>query len=155
MHRKEIQINDTPLSLETGKYAKQADGAVVVGGSHGAVYAAYLSAKAGVRAAIHNDAGIGRDDAGISGLAWAEAHGMAMAATLSGSARIGDGQDMLVRGIISRANPLAAACGVKPGQPGVVADLIGKHGHQATPPPHAVDRLPAGPGPERMPVSQV
>ena len=40
----------------------EADGAVVVGGSHGAVYAAYLSAKAGVRAAIHNDAGIGRDD---------------------------------------------------------------------------------------------
>jgi polyribonucleotide nucleotidyltransferase len=30
MHRKEIQINDTPLSFETGKYAKQADGAVVV-----------------------------------------------------------------------------------------------------------------------------
>src|SRR5262245_17384072 len=30
MHRQEIQINDTPLSFETGKYAKQADGAVVV-----------------------------------------------------------------------------------------------------------------------------
>jgi polyribonucleotide nucleotidyltransferase len=30
MHRKEIQISGTPLSFETGKYAKQADGAVVV-----------------------------------------------------------------------------------------------------------------------------
>ena len=98
------------------KLPASVDGAVVVGGSHGAVYAAYLSAKAGVRAAIHNDAGIGRDEAGISGLAWAESHGMAMAAALSGSARIGDGDDMLKRGVISRANPLAAACGVKPGQ---------------------------------------
>jgi hypothetical protein len=98
------------------KLPPEADGAVVVGGSHGAIYAAYLSAKAGARAAIHNDAGIGRDEAGVSGLAWAEAHGMAMAAVLSGSARIGDGKDMLRRGVISRANPLAASCGVMPGQ---------------------------------------
>jgi hypothetical protein len=92
------------------------DGAVVIGGSHGAVYAAYLSAKAGARAAIHNDAGIGRDEAGVSGLAWAQTHGMAMATALSSSARIGDGADMLRRGVISRANPLAEACGVAPGQ---------------------------------------
>ena len=98
------------------KLPPSTDGAVLVGGSHGAVYAAYLSAKAGARAAIHNDAGIGRDEAGVSGLAWAQAQGMAMAAALSGSARIGDGADMLQRGVISRANPLAAACGVEPGQ---------------------------------------
>jgi len=98
------------------KLPPEAAGAVVVGGSHGAVYAAYLSAMAGVRAAIHNDAGIGRDEAGVSGLAWAEAQGMAMAAVLGGSARIGDGEDMLRRGVISRANPLAASCGVAPGQ---------------------------------------
>src|SRR5262245_7407548 len=98
------------------KLPAEADGAVVVGGSHGAVYAAYLSAKAGARAAIHNDAGIGRDEAGVSGLAWAEAHGMAMAAVMSSSARIGDGDDMLRRGVISRANALAVACGVTPGQ---------------------------------------
>ena len=98
------------------KLPPDTDGAVLVGGSHGAVYAAYLSAVAGARAAIHNDAGIGRDEAGVSGLAWAEEHGMAMAAVLSGSARIGDGADMLRRGVIGRANPLAAACGVEPGQ---------------------------------------
>ena len=98
------------------KLPPASDGAVVVCGSHGAVYAAYLSAKAGARAAIHNDAGIGRDEAGIGGLAWAEAHGMAMAAIDCGSARIGDGADMLRRGVISRANTLAVACGVKRGQ---------------------------------------
>ena len=30
MHKREIEINGTPLSFETGKYAKQADGAVIV-----------------------------------------------------------------------------------------------------------------------------
>ena len=48
------------------KLPPAADGAVVVGGSHGAVYAAYLSAKAGARAAIHNDAGVGRDEADLA-----------------------------------------------------------------------------------------
>jgi hypothetical protein len=115
------------------KLPPQADGAVVVGGSHGAVYAAYLSAKAGARAAIHNDAGIGRDEAGVSGLPWAEVYGMAMAAVLSGSARIGDGEDMLRRGVISRANARALACGVKPGQPTAeAAELL-----KSAPWPHA------------------
>jgi hypothetical protein len=98
------------------KLPASTDGAVVVCGSHGAVYAAYLVAKAGARAAIHNDAGIGRDGAGIGGLAWAQGHGMAMAAIACNSARIGDGSDTLRRGIISRANALAVACGVEPGQ---------------------------------------
>src|SRR6188768_4079938 len=30
MYRRELEINGTPLSFETGKYAKQADGSVVV-----------------------------------------------------------------------------------------------------------------------------
>ena len=30
MYRKEVEINGTPLSFETGKYAKQADGSVIV-----------------------------------------------------------------------------------------------------------------------------
>ena len=111
------------------------EGGVVIGGSHGAIYAAYLSATAGARAAIHNDAGIGRDEAGVSGLEWAQTHGMAMAAVLCGSARIGDGADMLRRGLISRANPLAEACGVAPGQP--VAE--------------AAERLKTAPWPHRKP----
>jgi hypothetical protein len=98
------------------KLPPETNGAVVVGGSHAAVYAAYLSVKAGARAAIQHDAGIGRDEAGIGGLGWAERHGMAMAAVATASARIGDGADMLRRGIISHANGLATACGVRPGQ---------------------------------------
>ena len=98
------------------KLPPEANGAVVVGGSNAAIYAAYFSAKAGVRAAIHHDCGIGRDEAGIRGLLWAEQHGMAMAAVAIYSARVGDGADMLKRGIISRVNGLAAKCGVESGQ---------------------------------------
>ncbi len=97
------------------KLPPEADGAVVIGGSHAAVYAAYMSAKFGCRAAIHHDAGIGKDEAGVSGLAYADKLGMAMAAVATASARIGDGADLHERGIISRANGLAAACGVIPG----------------------------------------
>ena len=97
------------------KLPPEANGAVVIGGSHAAVFAAYMSAKYGCRAAIHNDAGLGKDEAGVSGLAYAGKLGMAMAAVTSASARIGDGQDVLARGVISRVNKLAAACGVAPG----------------------------------------
>ena len=47
---------------------EEAAGAVVVNASHGGVYAAYLAAKLGVAAAVFNDAGVGRDEAGIGGL---------------------------------------------------------------------------------------
>jgi hypothetical protein len=97
------------------KLPAAADGAVVIGGSHGATYAAYMSAKFGCRAAIHHDAGIGKDEAGIGGLAYADTLGMAMAAVATASARIGDGQDIYGRGVISRHNALAKACGVRAG----------------------------------------
>lgn len=114
------------------KLPPEADGAVVIGGSHGAVYAAYMSAKFGCRAAIHHDAGIGKDEAGVSGLPYADRLGMAMAAVATASARIGDGADMMARGIISRANALAAHCGVKEGMTcREAADLL-----RAAPWPH-------------------
>jgi hypothetical protein len=94
------------------KLPPEANGAVVVGGSHAAVYAAHLSANAGVRAAIHHDAGIGLDEAGVSGLAYADALGLAMVALATASCRIGDGKDQFERGIVSRANAHAASCGI-------------------------------------------
>ena len=110
--------NKVPVIVVDGvvKLPSEANGAVVVGGSNATAYAAYFSAKAGVRAAIHHDCGIGRDEAGVRGLPWADQHGMAMAAVATDSARAGDAADMLHRGIISRVNKLAATCGVETGQ---------------------------------------
>ena len=49
----------------------EAAGAVVVNASHAGVYAAYLAARLHAVAAIFNDAGIGRDGAGIGAIATA------------------------------------------------------------------------------------
>jgi broad specificity phosphatase PhoE len=65
-------------------------GAIVVCGSHGGVYPAYLAAAAGLRAVILNDAGVGLDQAGIGGLDYCQALGMACATIGHASARIGD-----------------------------------------------------------------
>lgn len=90
-------------------------GKVLVAGSHGGVYAAYLAALGRLRGVILNDAGVGMDDAGIGGLAYLDEAGIAAATVSHRSARIGDGTDMLARGIVSHVNRLAAAVGCKPG----------------------------------------
>lgn len=90
--------------------------AVLVAGSHGGVIAGYLAARAGVRAVILNDAGVGLDRAGISSLPYLEKIGMAAATVGHMSARIGEGDDMLARGTITHANAIAARLGVRAGQ---------------------------------------
>ncbi len=93
----------------------EAAGAVVVNASHGGVYAAYLAAKLGAAAAIFNDAGVGREAAGIGGLDYLHDLGIPAATVGHGTARIGDGADMLARGVITHANALAGALGVRSG----------------------------------------
>ncbi|WP_209426311.1 hypothetical protein [Pararhodobacter sp. SW119] len=92
-----------------------ARGAVVVAGSHGGVYPASLALKAGCRAVILHDAGVGRDGAGVAGLGWLESAGMAAAAVDHRSAEIGQAAAMLERGRISHANRAARALGVVAG----------------------------------------
>jgi hypothetical protein len=94
----------------------EAAGAVVVNASHGGVYAAYLAAKVNAAAAIFNDAGVGRDRAGIGGLDYLQEYGIAAATVGHDTARIGDGADMMAHGVVSHANGLAASLGVSRGQ---------------------------------------
>ncbi len=93
----------------------EARDAVLVAGSHAGVIAAYYAARAGARAVVLNDAGVGKDRAGIAGLAYLDAIGVAAVAVAHDSARIGDGADTLARGVVSHVNAAAAACGVVPG----------------------------------------
>ncbi|WP_197094572.1 hypothetical protein [Microvirga massiliensis] len=97
------------------KLPAEATGAVVVSGSHGGLYPGTLAAKARVRAVILNDAGIGKDEAGIASLHLLERFGIAAAAVSHMSCRIGDTADMIDRGVISHANAPARACGVTGG----------------------------------------
>ncbi len=94
----------------------EAAGAVVVNASHGGIYAAYLAAKLHAAAAIFNDAGVGRDRAGIAGLDYLQQYGIAGATVGHITARIGDGADMMASGVITHANALAASLGVTTGQ---------------------------------------
>jgi len=89
--------------------------AVVVNGSHGGIYAAYVAAKLRVAAAVFNDAGVGRDQAGIAGLDYLAGLGIPAAAVGHQTARIGDGPDMMARGIVTHANSPAIAIGCQPG----------------------------------------
>ena len=70
----EIVLADTITKL-----LANARGNVVVSGSHGGRYCAYLAAKAGVAAVILNDAGGGLDNAGRASLPYLEALGIAAA----------------------------------------------------------------------------
>ena len=85
MHHEGIHLASTVTKL-----GPECAGTVVVGGSHGGTYAGYLAARARAGAVILNDAGIGKDDAGIGCLGYCDALGMAAATVSHMSARIGE-----------------------------------------------------------------
>ena len=108
--------NGAILTVDTAtKLDQRHRDAVVVCGSHGGVYPGYLAARAGLRAVLLNDAGVGLDRAGIGCLNYCQALGMACATVGHASARIGDADDMQARGLISHANAIAADLGVAAG----------------------------------------
>lgn len=125
-------------------------GKVLVAGSHGGVYAAYLAALGRLRGVILNDAGGGRENAGIGGLPYLDEAGIAAATISHRSARIGDGADMLARGVISHVNERAATVGCKPGMAcaDCAALLAAASIPEREPPPKRESRfrLRAGPG---------
>ncbi len=98
------------------KLPLQARGKVVISGSHGGELPGGLAMRAGARAVILNDAGVGFEEAGIGSLALCQKFGMAAAVVDHDSCRIGDADDMVDHGIISHANAVALAQGVEVGQ---------------------------------------
>ncbi len=97
------------------KVTPMAQGCYVVCGSHGALSAARFVVEVKPALVVFNDAGGGKDDAGIAGLDLLQQCGIPAAAVAHTSARIGDGADTWAGGVVSRANPLAEALGLKPG----------------------------------------
>lgn len=106
-----ILVTDTITILE----AEDA-GAIVVSGSHGGVSSAQFVLGRRLAAVFYNDAGIGKDDAGIAGLAILDEVGLPAVAVDHRSAIIGDGADTWSAGIVSRVNDAASAAGIGLGQ---------------------------------------
>lgn len=92
-------------------------GACVVSGSHGGRSSASYALAVPLALVVFNDAGIGKDEAGVAALALLQAAGRAAATVAHTSARIGDAADTWQHGVISRVNAAAAALGLAPGQP--------------------------------------
>ena len=93
------------------------DGQIVLSGSHCGIVASQPHFVIGVdaAAAFFNDAGIGKDSAGITRLPALDARGIAGATVAAMSARIGDGRSTYSDGIVSRVNETARAAGIEPG----------------------------------------
>jgi hypothetical protein len=89
---------------------------VLISGSYGGIYNAYNAAKWDLRGVVLNDAGVGKNDAGIDGLPYLDEVGLAAATADAWTCHIADGDDMLANGIVSYVNRSAAALGCKVGQ---------------------------------------
>ena len=92
-------------------------GCIVVSGSHGGVSSARYALQAAPRLAVFNDAGVGKDGAGIAALAVLQAQGIAACTVAHTSARIGEARSTLADGVVSHVNAGAAALGLAFGQP--------------------------------------
>ncbi|MCL4696643.1 MAG: hypothetical protein KJ023_06210 [Burkholderiaceae bacterium] len=112
-----LLFGGAPLVLLDSIAAVTADarGAVVVSGSHGGTSAARYAIAARPLLTVFNDAGVGKDEAGIVGLAMLQAEGLAAAAVAHTSARIGEAASTLDDGVIAHGNDAAAAKGARAG----------------------------------------
>jgi hypothetical protein len=91
-------------------------GAIVVAGSHGGTSSAAFALEVALHLVVFNDAGVGKDNAGIAALAMCQAKGMAAVAVAHASARIGDAQDMWDAGVIAHVNDAARLLGMDAGE---------------------------------------
>ena len=90
---------------------------VAVGASFAGAATAAMAMRQGVKAWIAHEAGPGKDEAGVSGLPFAERYGVPAAAIATMEARLAGGGTLLT-GHVSRANGAAEALGVRAGQTG-------------------------------------
>ena len=89
------------------------EGCMAVSGSHGGLSSARYALVAKPLLSVFNDAGVGKEQAGIAALAFLQARHLAACTVSHLSARIGEAQSTLDDGIVSHLNALAFAQGVR------------------------------------------
>jgi hypothetical protein len=88
---------------------------LAVSGSHGGRSAAQYAMAVRPRLTVFNDAGVGKDRAGIAALDLMDAAGLAAVTVSHQSACIGQAASTWESGVISHANAMAQALGCAPG----------------------------------------
>ena len=113
-----MPIAAAPLVLldSVTRVQPQHAGCLVVSGSHGG--ASVVPYARAVRAWLYvfNDAGVGKDGAGIAALGLLAAEGIAAAAVSHASARIGEAADAWEHGVVSHLNDPARRLGLREGE---------------------------------------
>ncbi|MDE2007803.1 MAG: hypothetical protein KGI51_14635 [Rhodospirillales bacterium] len=109
-------VIDSPREFDASLVPIDIERDVLVHGAYMAEAVAVSLLRRGLRGVVGVDAGIGRNDAGIAGLAVADEHGVPAASISVYSAEMCDGRSVWTEGVISRVNHAAAALGAAPGQ---------------------------------------
>ncbi len=94
----------------------QDEGCLAVSGSHGGISSARYALAARPHLSVFNDAGVGKDEAGLAALPFLQSHALAACTVAHTSARIGEASSTLEDGVVSHVNDLAQALGVRVGQ---------------------------------------
>ena len=97
------------------KVTAEDKGAVVVCASHGGTSSGEFALEVPLKAVVFNDAGVGKDNAGIAALDMLQKRGVAAATVAHTSGRIGDSLDMWENGVLSHVNQAGLAAGLDRG----------------------------------------
>jgi len=97
-------------------------GNIIISGSHGGTSSAGYAITAKVGAAFFNDAGVGKNAAGIKGLEQLQEADIIAAAISHESAEIANAADAYNNGIVSHVNEPAQKAGIRPEMP--VSDAV-------------------------------
>ena len=97
--------------------SREDEGSIVISSSHGGVAAGEVAGRVRLGVVFFNDAGVGKNKAGIRALKMLEEKGVAAGTVSHMSARIGESIDSWENGIISHLNENAEFKGFKVGEP--------------------------------------
>lgn len=110
------------VAMDSISYVDAADaGHIVISASHGGASSAEYAHRHKLAAVFFNDAGVGKDNAGIAALTLLTVPAGAVSHT---SARIGDVDDTWRNGVLSHLNEAARRAGLKEGER--LQDAVGK-----------------------------
>ena len=106
------------IAMDSISYMQPQDnGAIIIAASNGGAASGEHAARFSGLVYVFNDAGFGKENAGIEGLDVLDKAGLAAATVSHDSARISDGVDTYENGVLSAANQHAAEFGFRVGQP--------------------------------------